>query len=400
MSVPTVRLAEVAEINPRMKADLPGSYQVSFLGMADLDAERGVTTRGVSRTFGEVAKGYTQFVNRDLLVAKITPCFENGKICQADLLHERGAGSTEFHVIRPDRSRIDDRYLLFYLRQPWIRLAGERRMTGSAGQRRVPEAFIADLPVPLPSLDEQVRIVQVLSQVDALRAKRRDAIALLDQLAESIFLDMFGDPARNPLDWKIKRVGDLVESVSYGTSVKASLEGTIPVLRMNNITVRGEIDLRDLKYMDRQEVSDRYLARSGDILFNRTNSADLVGKTAIYRGEDPLAYAGYLIRVRVNDRNHPEYLAAFLNSRYAKRVLRGMCKSIIGMANINAQELQSINVAEPPLGLQQEFAKKISSIEAMKGVHRVHQGSLDALFASVRNRAFRGELSSDAVSAV
>ena len=81
---------------------------------------------------------------------------------------------------------------------------------------------------------------------------------------------------------------------------------------------------------------ERYTVRLGDVLFNRTNSAELVGKTAIFRETRSMAFAGYLIRLRVTGNNHPEYLAGFMNTPYAKRVLRGMCKSIVGMANINA----------------------------------------------------------------
>ncbi|MFF0293197.1 restriction endonuclease subunit S [Kitasatospora sp. NPDC004614] len=394
MSISTVKLADAAEINPRL-TDRPHEHTiVSFLGMADV-SERGTTGKGADREFGEVSKGYTQFANGDLLVAKITPCFENGKIAQANLAHARGAGSTEFHVVRPDESRFDSRFLLHFLRQPIIRLQGEARMTGSAGQRRVPEAFLADLAIPDMPLPMQNRIAALLDHVDALRIKRRRALGLLDDIAQSIFIDMFGDPATNPKSWPIRKVADLVDSTTYGTSAKADLSGTIPVLRMNNLTRAGEIDLSDLKYMDHLAVGDRHIVRQGDVLFNRTNSADLVGKTAIYRREEPVAYAGYLVRVRMNSRNHPEYLAAFMNTPYAKRVLRNMCKSIIGMANINANELKSIDIAEPPLRLQQEFADRMLAVEKLKLTHRAHLAELDRLFASIRHRAFRSELWSD-----
>src|SRR5438105_4730387 len=105
-----------------------------------------------------------------------------------------------------------------------------------------------------------------------------------------------------------------------------------------------------------------------------------------------MAYAGYLIRLRTNQKNHPEYLAAFLNTAYAKRLLRAMCKSIIGMANINARELQAIQIAEPPLPAQREFASRIAAIEKLKSTHRASLAELDALFASLQHGAFRGEL--------
>jgi type I restriction enzyme S subunit len=105
-----------------------------------------------------------------------------------------------------------------------------------------------------------------------------------------------------------------------------------------------------------------------------------------------MAYAGYLIRLRVNSDNDPEYVAAFLNTRHSKTVLRGMCKSIIGMANINAMELRSIKITEPPLALQREFARRVAATERAKAVCRESSVALDRLFASLQHRAFRGEL--------
>jgi len=153
------------------------------------------------------------------------------------------------------------------------------------------------------------------------------------------------------------------------------------------------MDLTDLKFMELpSEKRERYLVRAGDVLFNRTNSADLVGKSAIFRGPKPMAYAGYLVRLRVNDDNDPEYLAAFLNSGYAKRILRGMCKSIIGMANINATEVKAMRIPQPPVSLQRNFACRVASVEKLRALHRTSLTELDALFASLQHRAFRGEL--------
>jgi type I restriction enzyme, S subunit len=205
---------------------------------------------------------------------------------------------------------------------------------------------------------------------------------------------MFGDPANNPKKWPTGKISDLLESASYGTSEKSESVGEFPVLRMNNLTRSGELNLDNLKYMDLPfKDQDRYLVKAGDVLFNRTNSAELVGKTAMVPTSAPtLAYAGYLVRLRVNTENEPLYLARFLNSDYAKRMLRGMCKSIIGMANINATEIQKMRIALPPLPLQQTFATRIQAIEALKSTHRTALAQLDALFASLQHRAFSGML--------
>lgn len=240
---------------------------------------------------------------------------------------------------------------------------------------------------------ERRRIAEVLDRAEALRAKRRAALAQLDSLTQSLFLDIFGDPATNPKGWPIRVIRDLLESASYGTSEKSGAAGEFPVLRMNNISRTGELDFTDLKFMDLDASQhDRYLVRTGDVLFNRTNSVDLVGKTGVYRETKPVAYAGYLIRLRVTTENHPEFLSAFLNSAYSKAMLRGMCKSIIGMANINATEIQNMKIPLPPITLQREFARRVTAVEALKTAQRASLAELDALFATLQHRAFRGEL--------
>ncbi|WP_445249660.1 restriction endonuclease subunit S [Microcoleus sp. OTE_8_concoct_300] len=284
-------------------------------------------------------------------------------------------------------------FLRFWLNGHEFRSQITKLVTGTAQQNFGPSHLKA-IKITLPPLEEQKRIAKVLDRAQSLISKRREAIAQLDTLIQALFIEMFGDPVTNPKGFTIRKIKDLLESASYGTSEKSSSEGEFPVLRMNNITRTGEIDLTDLKYMDLADSQkERYLVRCGDVLFNRTNSAELVGKTAIIRNiSNPMAFAGYLVRLRVNKENDPEYLSAFLNTNYSKRVLRGMCKSIIGMANINATEAQTINIAQPPLHLQQEFARRVEAIEKLKTAHRASLSELDTLFASLQHRAFRGEL--------
>ena len=389
---PCVPLDQIANINPRLSLTVGPNELVSFVPMAAVSAETASIVEHQIRPYSEVSKGYTTFNKDDVLVAKITPCFENGKIAQANITERLGFGSSEFHVIRPLPNKLDARYALHFLRLDQVRVAGARRMTGSAGQRRVPENFIAKLEIPLPPLPEQLRIADILDRADALRTLRRQALAELDGLTQSIFLDMFGDPATNPKGWPILKIADLLTSASYGTSEKAGQEGEYPILRMNNITRTGEIDCTDLKYITLEKNKERFLVERGDVLFNRTNSPDLVGKTAIYRRAEVMAFAGYLIRLRVNEKADPEYLAAYLNMPYAKKILRGRCKTIIGMANINATEIQSMAIPLPDLKLQKEYASATGAIVNLKTTHVTYLNELSYLFASLQHRAFRGEL--------
>lgn len=334
----------------------------------------------------------------DILVSSANSWNLVGKCCWVP---ESANGATFggfIAALRPDPDGIDPRYLYHWFSSPRTQATVRSFGRQTTNISNLDFARCLRMNVPLPGRTDQRHIAEVLDRVNTLRAKRREAIDLIDNLSQSLFLDMFGDPARNPKNWPIRKIGNLAESANYGTSEKASSVGDLPVLRMGNITYSGQVDLTDLKFMDRASTDEKYLVRRGDVLFNRTNSAELVGKAAIYRGSEELAFAGYLVRVRVNTENNAEYLAAFLNTRYAKRVLRGMCKSIVGMANINARELQGINIAQPPRWLQDEFAGRIEALESLRCAHRQHLTELDALFSSLQHRAFRGELSLGAVT--
>lgn len=295
-----------------------------------------------------------------------------------------------FKNLIPKSDWVDAEFLYQWLRYKRAFLQG---LGNGATFKEISSAVVSRIRIPVPPLSEQKRLAAILNCADALRAKRRLALAQLTMLTRAMFVDTFGDPATNPKKWSIRAIGDLLESATYGTSEKSASSGEFPVLRMNNITRSGEIDLSALKFMDLAESKrDRYLVRPGDVLFNRTNSPDLVGKSAVFRGPGVVAYAGYLIRLRCSAETDPEFLTAFLNSAYAKRMLRSMCKTIIGMANINATEIQAMRVPHPALELQRIFAERVRAIESLKDRQRKGLAELDALFASLQHRAFNGTL--------
>ncbi|MBK9080729.1 MAG: restriction endonuclease subunit S [Rhizobiales bacterium] len=293
------------------------------------------------------------------------------------------------HIV-PDPKKADQRYLFHALRA----LAPELVKRGVGGaQPNINQQIVKDAEVPLPPVSEQRRIAAILDQVDGLRCKRREAVAMFHNLRQSAFKELFGDPASNPRGWPVGRILDVTSSTQYGTSAKAGEEGRFPILRMGNLTTDGGWKLDELKYIDlvEQDIA-KYTVRKGDILFNRTNSPDLVGKSAVFREEREFAFAGYLVRLRLNGRAEPEFVSAYLNSTHGKATLRGMCKSIIGMANINAKELTSIPLMIPPIELQKRYASMIEKSLEAEILNTVHLRDLDQLFNSLQHRAFRGEL--------
>jgi len=279
-------------------------------------------------------------------------------------------------------------YLLHFLR--WFESRLESQGKG-ATFKAITQKDLKSIQIPLPPLAEQKRIAEILDLADEARRKRKKNLALYDDLIRSLFLKTFGDPVNNQYNFSRGTIRELINEVKYGTSKKADTsKGEYPVLRMGNITYDGNWNFSSLKYCDlEKEELDKYLVHNGDMLFNRTNSRELVGKTAVFREKNPMAYAGYLIRVRPNKYANIEFLSAHLNSKWAKQYLSAKCKSIVGMANINAQELQDIPILIPPLDLQNQFAKQVEEINQQKAREQALYDQHDNLFNALLQRAFK-----------
>lgn len=292
-------------------------------------------------------------------------------------------------VCRPDL--VDRRYLELVLRGPEALAYYRAKLQSTTARRRtLPEEVFLSFQVCLPSLGQQADAVSLLEKVGNLRRKREEAIRLAGEFMRAAFIDMFGDPNLNPSNFELGTIRDLVASANYGTSEKASEEGgKYPILRMNNITYEGGWDFSSLKYVDLDPATvHKYLAQRGDLLFNRTNSKELVGKTAVYMRDEPMAIAGYLVRVRMNERGNSHYVSGYLNSAHGKRTLEARAKSIVGMANINAQEMQDIPLLLPPIELQNKYARIVEAVHARLETHQAFLREAVALHSALSHKFF------------
>ena len=277
-------------------------------------------------------------------------------------------------VIKPNKEIINNRYLMYQLQN--MRSFLEKEARGVA-QKGIYLKQVSQLDIKLPELEQQKQIVKVLDKVTELISLRKQQLTKLDELVKARFVEMFGTFPANPFRWSIGKIQDVVSDVRYGSSRPAVEGGKYPYLRMNNITYSGELDLRDTKRIDIPDSElDKCTVRRGDVLFNRTNSKELVGKTCVYNRDELMVLAGFVIRVRVNERIRSEVLSAFLNMDFSKRMLIGMCKTAIGQANINAKELQNIDLYIPPIELQDQFVTLKNKIDQQK---QTVQQSLDKL---------------------
>ena len=243
--------------------------------------------------------------------------------------------------------------------------------------------------IEVPSLVEQEEIEKKLTLTQKIIEKRRQELSYLDEIIKARFVEMFGDPVKNPKGWEVVTIGDIVTEVRYGTSKPAVEGGKYPYLRMNNLTADGHLDLNDLKYIDiPDDEIEKCVVRKGDVLFNRTNSIELVGKTVVFDLQEDMIIAGYIIRVRLNKRLLPEILSQYMNLEALKDILRSMAKGAVNQANINAQELQSIKVYIPDMELQKQFIEMKNQVDKSKVAVQKALDETQMLFDSLMQEYF------------
>ncbi|MFD0901501.1 restriction endonuclease subunit S [Actinomadura sediminis] len=240
----------------------------------------------------------------------------------------------------------------------------------------------------------------MLDRADALRVKRREAIALFDELTQSVFIDMFGDPLFNPMGWPTQPLGDFFTiKPNYGTMVPASSDSkSFTCLRVANIQ-NWQIDLSDRKYVDLAPKDlSRHSLSEGDIVLARAiASQEHLGKAiVVYPGIEKWAFDSHLMRLRFDPaRLLPEYVQGLLRSAGGRRIFLKAARRSAVQFNVNAKEMSALSVPVPPIELQRRFVERLRSLQRLKRSHEAHLAHLDELFASVQQRAFRGELWED-----
>lgn len=380
---PTRSLRDLAEINPRGSRVSPDEL-VSFVGMADLDEVAARNTAETPRRFGEVSKGYTPFQNGDLLAAKITPCWQNGKVGEAVLTSEHGMGSTEFHVIRPGPD-VDRRYLLHFLRTANVRDAGTLRMTGSGGQRRVPAKFMSDLPVPSLPLQEQRRIASILDESDAIRAKRRSQLTHLDELPQALF-DQIGGEQQQPV-----RLNEVATFTGGGTLPEGEPfsnqpEGTL-LVKVSDMNHPGNSTfLQATSGWTEKKTPIGTTLDAGAVIFPKRGAAIATNKKRITTRQSALD--PNLMGVSPDQKKLlTDYLFHWFQSFDLQSIASGST-----VPQLNKKDLAPLSIPLPPLREQHAFAEKVTAIRAERDhVARALEAD-EELFAALQHRAFRGEL--------
>jgi len=289
------------------------------------------------------------------------------------------------------------------------------RINMAVNQVSINQKQLSSLEIPLPPLSEQQRIVE---HIEELFAKLDEAKERLQEVVDSFAVRkaailhkaFTGELTKqwrcengvSDESWEEKTIGEICSSLKYGTSKKSSDDGEVVVLRMGNLQ-NGEIDWSNLAYTSDEEDIKKYLLKSGDVLFNRTNSPELVGKTSIYRGEMPAIYAGYLIKLDY-EKNIVvgDYLNYYLNSSKAKEYYMQVKTDGVSQSNINAKKIGEFEIPLPTLPEQHEIVRLIDDLlareRAAQQATEQALASIDLMKKSILARAFRGELGTNKAS--
>jgi len=386
MKWPMEKLSEVCQVNPRLPKDSDESQEVSFLAMASI-SEDGVLLNQETRILGETKKGFTYFERGDVIVAKITPCFENGKAAYLDSLQTKiGFGSTEFHVLRPDIDRLDGKYLFYLIWNDKFRFIAERSMSGSAGQKRVPAKFLQDFSIPLPPLEEQKRIAAILDKADAIRQKRQEAIALADDFLRSVFLDMFGDDISS--ENNVVSLGDVVTLDAPMVDPREEMYADLLHIGPDRIEKNTGRLLPALTAREEGLISKKFLFNDEYVLYSKIRP--YLKKVAISNFTGLCSADMYPVKP-VDGKTTKEFLWMLLLSD----LFDSYIKSLAERANIpklNRKELASFKFSLPEFNKIKIFTEVVIKTTELKNNNLSSECRLDSMFNSLSQKAFSGQL--------
>ncbi len=395
----TKKLGDVCMIKPPKslaREKLSDDELVSFVPMEDLGIleKRFIATK--ERKLKDVSGSYTYFSDGDVLMAKITPCFENGKLGIArDLRNKIGFGSSEFVVFRPTDD-LDSDYLFYFLSTDSFRESGGNVMSGAVGHKRVPKEFIENYEIPVPPLTEQRRLVKVVDEVfeKVTKAKKNAEKNLQNskELFESYLQSIFANPGK---DWEECLLNDHVRFIDYRGRTPKKTQGGLRLITAKNIKM-GFLQREPEEFIDPKDYEGwmtRGIPLKGDVLF--TTEAPLA-MVAQLDTDEKVAFAQRTIIFQPDPKKIEQTFLKYLllSSPFQKKIHdKGTGATVKG---IKARLLKKIPIYFPSLVEQKAIVKKLNalSIETKKleKIYEQKLADLEELKKSVLKKAFSGEL--------
>ena len=258
-------------------------------------------------------------------------------------------------------------------------------------------SHLKKIKIPLPPLDDQIRIAYLLGKVEGQIAQRKQNLQQLDELLKSVFLDMFGDPVRNEKGWDVLPLGSISE-IQGGLQVTTKREVyalETPYLRVANV-YRDRLDLSEIKRIGlNQAEMERVRLKKGDLLLVEGHgNPKEIGRSAVWDGSiENCVHQNHLIRVRVNSAKIiAVYSSFFVNSSDGRRQMFKAGKTTSGLNTISSKNVKEMKISVPPLDLQNQFATIVEKIEGIKSRYQQSLTDLENLYSALSQKAFKGEL--------
>lgn len=338
--------------------------------------------------YQNMQKGIIQ--KNDILIVKDGATTGKVAIVQHDFPFTEAAVNEHLFILRINISKYNPQFLSYYLRSNQGQGYLLKGFHGSA-QGGITKSFVDIIKIPKIDIILQQRIAALLETCEAAIQKREEANHLTDEFLKSTFLEMFGDPLKNPHGWEGGVLDDAIQFSEYGTSEKSNdKKQGYPIIGMGNTTYAGALNLSDLKYvkLSRDEF-ERIRLQEGDVIFNRTNSTELVGKTTYWNQKFDAVIASYLVKLRLKQDFNPVWFTFLLNTKHYKTMFMERCKKAVGQSNISPTLLKQFPIYKPPISDQQKFADIVQKTEKMKDKQQESDKELNNLFNSLMQRAFR-----------
>ncbi|MFT3838943.1 MAG: restriction endonuclease subunit S [Myxococcaceae bacterium] len=309
--------------------------------------------------------------------------------------------------LRTRETKLLPRFLYFYV-QTTAYWAHVDRHKGDRLKGGVNIPVLESLPVVVPPVDEQVRICRVMDCVDAAVRSEAAQEIVATAVKRAVMNELFTRGLRGeaqketeiglvPESWNVATIGDVALQTQYGLSLRGSTQGRFPILRMN-CQDDGRVVFRDLQYVDIDEATfSAFKLDDGDLLFNRTNSIEHVGRMAIFEGTRESVFASYLVRLTVDARRClPRFLNYYMNRREVQQDIKRLASRAVGQANINATKLRTIAFPLPAsLDEQREIIAILAALDSKIDLHRRKRAVVEEVFNSLLHKLMAGEIRVD-----
>jgi len=311
-------------------------------------------------------------------------------------------------VIIKNKEKLFSDFIFYVIQTEFIQAIIRKYSTGVTIKHA--SKSIPHIRIPLPPLLEQQKISHVLSTIQEAKEKTEAVIGASKELKKSLmkYLFTYGPVPLNeaenvklketeigliPEEWEVVKLGDVIKKTQYGLSLRGNQQGCYPILRMNNL-IDGKINISSLQYVDlSKEIFEKFKLNKNDILFNRTNSFELVGKTSLFNLEENFVFASYLIRIVVdNDKLFPSFLNYYFNYYLTQQRLKTLASRGVSQSNINATKLRGFLIPLLPLHIQQKIASILSIVDEKIEKEENKKKALEELFKSMLHNLMTGKV--------